>query len=192
MAMTVQRALWIVPALMGIMALLPTRDAAALADPRLERDLVALTNVDRSSNGLSALLESDGLIDLARERSDDMLTRGYFGHEIPPNGELVFALMQRRGIDYRAAGENLASNNAGQSATVQRAQQDFMNSPLHRGNILSREFSVIGVGAIPSSAKTMYTVLFMGTWDDGLGSTASETGRGLAAGDDVASLALGG
>src|SRR6266540_2322167 len=116
----------------GHFALLPARVDAAAANPRLERELVALTNVDRTSNGLTSLIEQDQLIDLARERSDDMLTRNYFAHEIPPTGELVFVLMKDRGIPYRIAGENLAWNNAAESTSVQRAEQDFMNSPAHR------------------------------------------------------------
>ena len=149
--------------LVGCFLTLSVLSAAAQANPRLERDLVALTNVDRASNGLSALVENERLIELARERSDDMQVRNYFGHEIPPDGTLVFALMDARSIAYRAAGENLAANNAGESATVQRAQSDFMNSPSHRANILESRFDEIGVGAIPGPTKNVFTVLFLGS-----------------------------
>jgi uncharacterized protein YkwD len=149
--------------LAGAVAVTTVLAAAAQANPRLERDLVALTNVDRASNGLSALVENEPLIGLARERSEDMQARNYFGHEIPPDGTLVFALMDARAIAYRAAGENLAANNAGESASVQRAQSDFMNSPSHRANILEARFDEIGVGAIPGPTKTVFTVLFLGS-----------------------------
>ena len=76
----------------GGVALTPYWAQAAAANPRLERELMALTNVDRTSNGRTALLEQDQLIGLARERSDDMITRDYFAHEIPPTGERVFAV----------------------------------------------------------------------------------------------------
>src|SRR2546428_385155 len=76
---------------------LAMRAPAAAADPvaSLERDLVALTNVDRTSNGLNALIEDDSLVGVSRERSQDMLDRDYFSHEIPPNGEKVFAVLDR-------------------------------------------------------------------------------------------------
>jgi uncharacterized protein YkwD len=136
---------------------------AAAADPlpSLERDLVALTNVDRTSNGLNALIEDDRLIGVARERSQDMLDRDYFSHDIPPNGEKVFAVLDRKAIPFQSAGENLAWNTAAKDATVQKAETDFMNSPAHRANILHNGFVSIGVGAQPGTSRFMYTVLFM-------------------------------
>lgn len=164
--------------LSGWLALVPLGTAnAADPNPTLERDLIALTNLDRTSNSLTSLLETEPLIDLARERSDDMLARNYFSHDIPPEGEKVFALMQQRGILYRIAGENLAWNNAAQGeASIQRARQDFMNSPTHRANILEAEFSTIGVGAIPGSDRIMYTVLFMRTFAEDEGNTEAAPG----------------
>jgi uncharacterized protein YkwD len=50
---------------------------------------------------------------------------------------------------------------------VQRAEQDFMNSPLHRANILRSDYDTIGVGAVPGSGRNMFTVLFMRTPDQG-------------------------
>jgi uncharacterized protein YkwD len=141
--------------------------AQSRANPRLERELVALTNVDRTSNGLASLLDNDLLVGIARERSDDMITRNYFSHEIPPDGELVFAILRQREIAYRAAGENIAWNTAAELASVQRAEQDFMNSPAHRANILRDDYTSIGVGAVPGNGRNMFTVLFMRTPDDG-------------------------
>lgn len=141
--------------------LTPAATSAGNPDPNLERDLVALTNVDRTSNGLGALLDESRLIGLARERSDDMLIRDYFSHDIPPAGEKVFAEMGRRGIRYELAGENLEWNGSARAATVQFARQDFMNSPTHRANVLRDVFTRIGVGAIPGTNRVMFTVLFM-------------------------------
>jgi len=140
--------------------------SAAAANPQLERNLVALTNVDRTSNGLTSLLEDDTLIGIARERSDDMVTRNYFSHEIPPDGDLVFSIFKQREIPYRAAGENIAWNTAAETASVQRAEQDFMNSPAHRANILRDDYNIVGVGAVPGTGRNMFTVLFMHTMDD--------------------------
>ncbi len=145
----------------ALLALVPSLVNAAPPNPRLERDLVALTNVDRTSNGLVSLIENDPLIGVARERSDDMVNRNYFAHEIPPDGTLVFDLMRDRTIAYLVAGENIAWNTSAEATTVQRAQQDFMNSPLHRANILRDDYNSIGVGAVQGNPRTMYTVLFM-------------------------------
>jgi hypothetical protein len=59
------------------------------------------------------------------------------------------------------AGENIAFNTAARPATVQTAEQSFMNSPGHRANILRPDYSWIGIGASPAPDKTMYTVVFM-------------------------------
>ena len=138
---------------------------SAAPDPEIERDLVALTNVDRTSNGLSSLIEESVLVEIGRERSADMVARNYFSHDIPPDGEKVFAIMDRRRVPFESAGENLAWNNAGVSATVQHAEKDFMNSPTHRANIMRGAFTRIGVGAEVGADKTMFTVLFMKPFD---------------------------
>lgn len=144
-----------------VAGLVAPQGIAAAPDPRLERDLVAITNVDRTSNGLSALIEDGQLIEIARERSEDMIQRDYFSHEIPPTGERVFAIMDRRGVPFEVAGENLGWNTAGREATVQHVEKDFMNSPSHRSNILRDVFTTIGVGAVPAPDRIMYSVLFM-------------------------------
>jgi hypothetical protein len=144
--------------------------------PNLERDLVALTNVDRTSNGLGAVVEELRLLEIARERSDDMLNRNYFSHEIPPSQQKVFALLDQRGVDFEMAGENLAWNNAAEAGTVQRAQTDFMNSPTHRANVLRAAFTHIGAGAIRGPDRTMFTVLFMKPFETDATVTAASIG----------------
>jgi len=164
------RLLWLaaigVGLLLALAPLRPSHGLTANPDTNLERDLVALTNVDRTSNGLNALLQEERLIDIARTRSEDMITRNYFSHTIPPSGEKVFVELDRRGIDFDIAGENLAWNNAGAAASVQRAETDFMNSPTHRANLLRDGFTDIGVGAIPGADRIMFTVLFMRPFQD--------------------------
>lgn len=134
---------------------------AGAADETLERELIRLTNLDRTSNGLGSLLAEDRLTGLARERSEDMQARNYFAHEIPPSGEKVFAEMDRRGWVYEAAGENLGWNSDPRDASVQRVRGDFMNSPSHRANVLRDAFTQIGVGSVPGTGRIMHTVLFL-------------------------------
>jgi hypothetical protein len=143
------------------LALLPVW-AQALDRAAAERDLVTLTNGDRTSNGLASLRPNDSLTAIARERSQDMATRNYFSHEIPPDNHYFEDLLSRDGINYRMAGENIARNNFGDSDTTQRAQTGFLNSPPHRANILEPAYRDIGVGAWDRSDGMKYfTVLFM-------------------------------
>lgn len=147
----------------GVLLLLlaTTTGAIAAPDETIERELIRMTNVDRTSNGLGALLPETRLTGLARERSEDMQTRNYFSHQIPPSNERVFAEMDRRGFVYEAAGENLGWNSAARDATVQFVQRDFMNSPSHRENVLRAAFTQIGVGSVPGTGRIMHTVLFL-------------------------------
>src|SRR5438552_1767170 len=74
----VLRAAWLA-AFVGVALLALARPAnATLGDAKLERDLIALTNVDRTSNSLAALIDNPQLVEVARERSDDMATQNYF------------------------------------------------------------------------------------------------------------------
>ena len=145
----------------GVLSLAPIVSYAATPDPQLERDLVALTNADRTSNGVVALLVDDRLVGAARERSDDMVTRNYFAHEIPPTGTRVFDLILSRGVDYEYAAENIGFNNAPRGGSVQHIQGEFLRSPGHRTNLLRDRWSFIGVGAVPGTDRTLFTVLFM-------------------------------
>lgn len=142
--------------------------ATAQQEARLADELVALTNVDRTSNGLPALAVDRRLAELAVERSQDMARRGYFSHSIPPDGRMVFELMQERGIVYRAAGENLERNTAPGAQSVRYAQRDFMNSPSHRALILSQDMDHLGAGAaLAQDGAAIYTVLFAGLGEPG-------------------------
>ncbi|MEA2641333.1 MAG: hypothetical protein QOF51_2727 [Chloroflexota bacterium] len=136
---------------------------ATLGDPKLERDLIALTNADRTSNGLPSLVVNAPLTDVARERSDDMANRDYFAHEIPPDSHLVFAILQQRAIAYALAGENIGKLGSATppSNMTSALEQGFMNSPLHRANILESQFTSIGVGYATGAASQLFTVLFM-------------------------------
>lgn len=142
--------------------------ALAQTESRIADELVALTNVDRTSNGLAALSVDRRLTELAVERSADMIARDYFSHSIPPAGETVFDLMSGREITFRAAGENLAFNTAPRAQTAGHAEGDLMNSPGHRALILSPNFDHLGVGvAFGADERIMYTVLFAGLGESG-------------------------
>ncbi|MBI4495164.1 MAG: hypothetical protein HY690_20505 [Chloroflexi bacterium] len=147
----------------AVLAGAATLGTAGPDEGRYADELIGLTNLDRTSNGLPALATDRRLMGLAAERSQDMLARDYFSHAIPPDGRTVFDQMVERGITYRAAGENLEFNTAPQRQTARYAQRDFMNSPTHRALILSSDFDHLGAGVAQGrESRTMYTVLFVG------------------------------
>ena len=140
------------------------RDAPATSaiEPRAAApELVALSNLSRTTNGLNALLRDGRLAVVATARSEDMLNRNYFSHQIPPTGTTVVDQLESVGVTFLAAGENIAWNNAADFFTVQTASEDFMNSPSHRKNLLDHRWDRIGAGAGQQGDKKMYTVLFL-------------------------------
>jgi uncharacterized YkwD family protein len=70
-----------------------------------------------------------------------MIDKNYFSHTSPTYGS-PFDMMKNFGITYSTAGENIA---AGQ-ATPKEVVNAWMNSEGHRKNILSSQFTEIGVG----------------------------------------------
>ena len=83
----------------------------------------------------------------ARIKSKDMGDNGYFSHE-DQQGNLITVQMKADGVSYKAWGENIAyiqgmNNN---SALATKFMDNWMNSSGHRANILSTNFSSIGIG----------------------------------------------
>jgi uncharacterized protein YkwD len=177
-----------VAAVAGV-ALLPGQ-GGAFDRGNAERELVTLTNSDRTSNGLTSLRPNDPLADVARGRSQDMADRNYFSHEIPPANNFFEDLLPPAGIQFRLAGENIARNNAPDNETARRAQTGFLNSPMHRANIMEPNYREVGIGAWdrPDRMK-YYTVLFITPM--GGGASAPPSGLLAAAPPAAEESALG-
>ncbi|WP_274363839.1 CAP domain-containing protein [Paenibacillus thermotolerans] len=121
-----------------------------------EQQMVALVNQARQEAGLPALSVHASLSRVARIKSGDMAQNNYFSHDSPTYGS-PFNMMNNFGIGYSAAGENIACNQ-----TTENAHTALMNSPGHRANILSSDYTHIGIG-IQSGGKcgAMYTQMFL-------------------------------
>jgi uncharacterized protein YkwD len=127
--------------------------------PGDEQLLFTLTNQDRASAGLTALVNDNYLHKEAEWRSKDMGDRNYFSHQIPPDNRYVFSYMSADGYCYRVAGENIGLSTYGADATAQ-IEIGFMGSTTHRANILGT-WVRMGVGAYEAAdGRKLFTVLF--------------------------------
>ena len=124
----------------------------------IEAGLIGAINGQRAAHGLPALSVSGALTNVARTRSQNMISGGYFGHA----GGEVFDLLAAAGIGYSWAGENISRNNYPDSETVAVAIRDLMASAAHRDNILFTGFSRIGVGCVSSGEMKYCTMVFVG------------------------------
>ncbi|MBM7647887.1 putative YkwD family protein [Bacillus ectoiniformans] len=108
-----------------------------------EQQVAELTNKEREKNGLKPLEIDTELSKVARTKSEDMLAKNYFSHTSPTYGS-PFDMMKQFGVDYSAAGENIAKG----QTTPEEVVNAWMNSEGHRANILNGEFTHIGVGYV--------------------------------------------
>lgn len=115
-----------------------------------EAQMVQLVNSERIRAGVPALTVNGGLTHMARIKSQDMITGGYFSHQSPAYGS-PFDMMKTFGISFRTAGENIAMNQS-----VQAAHSALMNSEDHRANILNAAFREVGVGIVSDGHGNLY------------------------------------
>lgn len=123
----------------------------------VEGEVIRLTNQERAKNGLSPLKADWQLSRVARYKSADMRDKGYFSHTSPTYGS-PFTMMKNFNINYRSAAENIAAGQPSAQAVVKA----WMESPGHRKNILTPNFTHIGVGYVKGgSYGTYWTQMFI-------------------------------
>ena len=143
-----------------IAGILPVNASAATREGVLASQLTALVNRERSGRSLRTLRVDTGLVSVARWRSIDMSRRGYFAHQIPPSGRLVFSELDRRGYCYTVAGENIGWNLRPDAEAAKAIHAMFLASPKHR-KIELGSWTSIGIGvSIAPDGKRYWTVLF--------------------------------
>lgn len=116
-----------------------------------EQKVVELVNVERQNAGLPALKLDASISNIARMKSKDMADNNYFAHQSPTYGS-AGDMLTKFGIKWSAWGENIASGQKTPEAVVTA----WMNSPGHKANILSSNYSKIGVGYVTNSNGTSY------------------------------------
>jgi uncharacterized protein YkwD len=104
--------------------------------------IVRWVNVERVKRDLPPVSSDELLQRSAQRKTDEMLTYDYFAHDSPITGNSVDDLVTAAGYDYVQVGENLARGNFEDDKALVQA---WMDSPGHRANILSEDFTEIGV-----------------------------------------------
>lgn len=123
----------------------------------LEVEEFELTNAARADEGVPPLICDADLAAIARAHSADMCARDYFDHT-NLEGESPGDRVTNAGHPHRGIGENIAAGNGAASAT----HQQWMSSPGHRRNILSTDYTRIGVGyaMCPNGFRHFWTQVF--------------------------------
>ena len=121
----------------------PPKPSGGTSASSYEQQVVTLVNAERAKYGLAALALDETLCGYARVKSQDMHDQGYFSHTSPTYGS-PFDMMRSFGVSYRSAGENIAMGYSTPEAVVAA----WMNSEGHRANILSANYTTLGVGYV--------------------------------------------
>jgi uncharacterized protein YkwD len=114
-----------------------------------ETRVLELVNQERAKLKLPALKAQSQLAAAARAHSADMACSNYFSHT-GLNGSTAASRITQQGYKWSAMGENIAAG----SSTPEGVVQQWMNSAPHKANILSPNYTDIGVGYAYSSAST--------------------------------------
>jgi hypothetical protein len=120
-----------------------------------------LTNEQRVENGGTYLQRSTLLDSAAQAKAEHMASEGYFSH-YSPTGVSPWYWFDAVGYVYAHAGENLAIHFYDSNEVIKA----WMNSPLHRANILNTEYREIGIGVakgVFNGIKTTFIVQLFGT-----------------------------
>jgi hypothetical protein len=105
--------------------------------------IITLTNKERQSSGATILKESSILDQVAAKKAADMFAGNYWAH-VSPSGITPWYWYDQVGYKYIYAGENLARD----FDTSDNVMQGWMNSPGHRENLLSANYTEIGVAVV--------------------------------------------
>lgn len=119
-----------------------------------QKELIELTNKERTSHGLSALKENDKLDQAALEKAKNMFAEDYWAH-YSPSGKNPWGFIEGAGYKFIYAGENLARN----FYTSQEVVAAWMNSPSHRANLLNNHYQEIGIAVLQGTLKGQLTTL---------------------------------
>ncbi len=116
--------------------------------------LVKLTNQERIKSGLKPLAINMVLENAARNKATDLLVDQYFSHS-SLKGEKFVKWINEAGYKYLYAGENLAMD----FHTAEGLINAWMKSKTHRENILSPNYTEIGIAVKSGLFKKKPTIM---------------------------------
>ncbi|HEX9989301.1 MAG TPA: CAP domain-containing protein [Chloroflexia bacterium] len=133
---------------------------ASSAMGAIEQLLFEYINRARAAAGSGPVSADGTLTSIARFRSNDMATRGYFSHDTPEGTDFI-TLLRTQKVPFKATGEIIQQNNRPQDQIAYAAGDWFMNSPVHRPILLDPRFNAVGIGeALDGRGLHTFTAIF--------------------------------
>lgn len=143
--------------LLALVPMQPGSDQNHLKLSNNEQALIELTNAERKKADLPQLRADPKLMSAARSHALNMAKQSTLSHEL--DGKTMTDRIKAEGYEFSRAGENIAWNDA----TPKAALATWMGSAPHKENILTKEFSDIGVGVATDAKGERYWVQVFAT-----------------------------
>jgi uncharacterized protein YkwD len=132
----------------------PLENVLGVSSSITPQELLILTNLKREERGLPPLTMNNELAQAAAGKAADMFSKNYWAH-VAPDGTTPWVFIRGAGYEYIHAGENLARGFSTSGDVVNA----WMESPGHRDNMLSTNYSDIGFAIVSGSLTGDETVL---------------------------------
>ncbi len=145
-------------------------------------EVINLANQERTSGGLPTLQTNASLNKAAAQKAAHMFEQDYWAH-FAPDGTSPWYFFNLVGYKYTWAGENLARDFATSSGVVVA----WMESSGHRANILSKNFSEIGVAVVNGNLEGEDTTLVIQLFGKPLGVASAGSKPGSESSGETAS-----
>ena len=137
--------------------------APAAHSSTLAERIHSLTNQRRADNNIPTLVLDNALSKIANARSEEMIALKYFSHT-STSGCNLKCTFSSAGYISELGGENLAEMTSYTSLSDQELSKsfviDWLQSPLHKENLLSSNFTNQGIGIAYNENRIVVTVLF--------------------------------
>lgn len=131
--------------------------------------LLAGTNSQRATLGLSPLTLNAQLSQAAAQKAQDMFAKNYWAHN-SPTGSTPWDFISGAGYHYVIAGENLAKNFSTSGSVVDA----WMGSPSHRANIVKPGYKEIGFAVVNGKLNGEETTLVVQMFGSSVDSLAAK------------------
>lgn len=120
-----------------------------------KEEIFKQVNNQRRKKGLSDLRWNDDLEKLARNYSRQMADGNFFSHYDRNGNSIVQRAKAMKVIGWRKIGENLFKSEPFKNLD-KFAVDRWMESPMHRANILDRRYNTTGIGIAEARNGTIY------------------------------------
>ena len=125
-----------------------------------ETELLTLINNARAEKNLQPLAIDSNLERIAQERSNDMITRGYFSHYTPEGRRVRYGETISLGlinIDKKWVNQNV---NVTVLCDSKYELNSLLSSYTHRTVIMDRIYKKVGIGVAYNNENVIITILF--------------------------------